>query len=107
MISIYSLLKQFYGDAREMKGKFNLFLWRPFLKRAGKGILLGKGAVIANPKNVSIGDKVIINKNASIGSGGEVEIGNGVFMNVNVFIAGEGKIKIGNYVQFGPNCCVV
>ena len=84
-----------------------------FLKK--KGIKIGKGVTIPNPKNVSIdysrptlleiGDNVRLNQGLTIMTH---DFASMVFVNAfNDFIPSHGKIKIGNNVYFGRNCTVL
>lgn len=85
-----------------LPGEFGNYLrycyYKKKLEHLGEGSRIDQGAIIANPKNVSISDHTWIDKNVIILGDKGVEIGKRVHIAQNCLIQGGGTLKIGDYV---------
>lgn len=80
------------------------YVYRKKLKHLGKGSIIDQGAIITEPRNVSIGDYSWIDKNVIILGGKGVNIGRRVHIAQNCLIQGVGTVKIGDYAGLSSYC---
>lgn len=84
--------------------------YRPFFKKPGKGLLIGRNVLFRHPKSIEVGDNVVFDENSVIdakGSGNTVHIGNNVYIGRNTIISCKnGDILLEENVNIGHNCIV-
>jgi acetyltransferase-like isoleucine patch superfamily enzyme len=83
-----------------------------FLRRCGKGLVVGRNCTIRHPGRISLGDNVTIDDNTLIDGRGAGEqgvvIGDGAIINRNSIVQSKnGDIEIGKSVSIGANGSVV
>ncbi len=79
------------------------FLCRPFFKKAGSNIQIGRGVTFYNPSNVTIGSDVYIAKDCWFSAGEEIVIGNKIlFGPYVVVVTGNHSIAKGSYYDGPP-----
>lgn len=82
--------------------------YRFLFKRAGAGLILGKGLTLRHPAKISFGQRVAIDDyvmlDASGVQEGGIEIGDDVIISRNCVIQGKtGPVRIGNRADIGSN----
>lgn len=107
-------------------------LYRYFLGRVGRGVVIGRNVTIRNPKRISlgnnvviddgcvldakgvgetgitIGDDVILSRNTILScKGGSIVIGNNTNISINCAILSESSVRIGDNVLFAAYCYVI
>jgi len=108
----YELLTGLLGPLPGGIGYYMRKVFYPaFLKKAGKGLIIGRNVVIRNPDKISFGDHVTIDDNCLIdarGAGlGGIAIGDNVIVNRNtIILSKEGAIRIGKGVAIGCNSVI-
>ena len=110
---LYELLTCLLGP---IPGGFGFFLRKKFypslLKRAGKGLIIGRNVVIRHPDKIEIGDNVTIDDNCLIDGRGAGDAGvvleDNVLINRNCMIqAKSGPIRLGKRTSIGSNSAIV
>ena len=82
-----------------------------FLKNCGRGVTLGKGLLVRQPKNISFGSNIIVDDYATLDvrtdkeSRSEIQVGDHVFIGKHTIIAAKGgTITLGNACNISSSC---
>lgn len=113
-----------------MRGVF----YRSLFRNAGKGLLIGAGVTLRNPRSIELGDRVVLDDGCVLDAKGldgkGIKIGNNVFVSRNAAITckngsielmnnitvgpqtiiqsvGESAVRIGSHVSIAPACYIV
>jgi acetyltransferase-like isoleucine patch superfamily enzyme len=99
-----------FGD---LSGGAGYFLRKIFyggmLRKAGSGIIYGRGLVLRHPGKISLGDHVSLDDNVMLDASGAGEqgitLGDGAIVSRNCVLQGKtGPVLIGNRTDIGCNC---
>ena len=87
-------------------------LYRRFLGRLGRNVVIGRNVTIRNPRKIFIGDHVVIDDGCVLDAKGPrhvgIEIGNNVVLSRNTILSCKGgSIAIGNNTNISVNCTVI
>lgn len=77
----------------------------------GRGVVIGTGVTLRNPRNITLGDHVILDDNCVLDAKGDackgVHIGSNVFISRNAVLScKDGGITVGSNSSIGPNTIV-
>ena len=98
---------------KNLQGALGLALrsvcYKPLLGTMGKGVVIGPGVTLRNPRMIHLGDHVVVDENSVLDAKGEdsrgIVLGHHVFVSKNVILSCKsGAIIIGDYVSIGPFC---
>ena len=81
--------------------------FRPFFVSVGKRPLFGRGLIIRNPGNISLGNKVVIDDYATLDARSNASIRVGDYVSIGRFsslVAKESNLVIGDGVNIGSFC---
>jgi acetyltransferase-like isoleucine patch superfamily enzyme len=99
-----------FGD---LTGGAGYFLRKTFyggmLRKAGRGVIYGRGLVLRHPRKISLGDHVSLDDNVMLDASGAGEqgitLGDGVIVSRNCVLQGKtGPVMIGNRADIGCDC---
>jgi acetyltransferase-like isoleucine patch superfamily enzyme len=83
--------------------------YRKMFKKAGRGIIFGRGLVLRHPGKISLGEHVSLDDNVMLDASGAGEkgitLGDGVIVSRNCVLQGKtGPVSIGDRADIGCNC---
>ncbi len=88
------------------------WLYRPFFKACGRGVVIGAGVVLRNPRGISLGNQVVLDDLCVLDAKGHdpdtgITIGDRVFVSRNVILGCKnGRIRIGECTSLGPHSTI-
>lgn len=77
-------------------------LARPFFKKCGSNLRLGRNVVFYNPANISIGKDVYVAYGSWISAGDEIEIGDEVLFGPYNVVVSANHTRLDGSFRFGP-----
>jgi len=88
---------------------FRKMFYGGMLRKAGRGVIYGRGLILRHPRKISFGDRVSIDDDVLIdasGAGeGGITLGDDVIVSRSCVIQGKtGPVSIGDHADIGCNC---
>jgi len=99
-----------FGDLTGGAGYFfRKIFYGAMFKKAGHGVIYGRGLVLRHPSKISLGDRVSLDDDVLLDASGAGEegvvIGNNVILSRNCVVQGKtGPVVIGEKADIGCNC---
>jgi acetyltransferase-like isoleucine patch superfamily enzyme len=100
----------FFSDLTGGAGYFfRKILYRGMFRKAGRGVIYGRGLVLRHPGNISLGENVSLDDDVLLDASGAGEkgitLGDGVIVSRNCVLQGKtGPLSIGDRTDIGCNC---
>ena len=99
-----------------LPGALGLALRKAFypslFRKAGKGVVFGRGLTLRHPHKITLGDNCVIDDNVVLDAKGEkndgLRIGDSVYIGRNAILScKEGSITVGDYTNISANCSLL